>query len=708
VEDFPGYLEIVGGEDKMMDLGTMQLKVDSGEYRSVDEIEADLRTLVAAAQAFNPPGTIPYNSAGRLLTHGLKHVDRARPLVRTPTPSPTRPSGSESGTPWRGRSMFSGREMTVGTDDGGYRNIEITPQNHIPEEMLSLPPNSLEALAVGWNLTGGKRVYAKRIIRGREKFVGKWRNWDYDGTRDIAEMEDVQEVFSDWRTTQGVRRMVDWMGLRKDGEWWDWGGYGGPFGQPPVPFTPFPKRPSLRTRELTTSEWGVYPQIEAEMAFLSRRTGIKDDVELLSEHLRPTQSRQPKGPPPPPNFVNMYEQAPGKTAEDWLHDVCTGDPRGEAYIRSVETFVKGAMDGAAQRRAAETGTGTGANADESAGLRMATVGIKREGGEERGHEEALSLDEFVRHHYLSGVFSSGAPQIVRETLFKLSQILRNSNIERAEPAKPAEPADHAEPAPTASSTHSALAELHGIASTVYARVAMRHLARPENPLDIAQFLRAPGEFAHQGLGGKTSVEKGLAWVGAEIERVDGMIRSGLGVQEKRAGHTNGADGVTADGTGCVIDGEAGVNGANGYKADTDALDAVDAVSDKKRKRESSPERSAGIFHKKLKPDNGVIDSVASSPLTQPPDSPRPEPDGNTAAEAEDVEVAGPQPVIPSGPPELDEFDMPKLPLPESLERLRLELVALSKFYPLAALKKVEQDTAEKVLPKAVWHLMVKK
>jgi hypothetical protein len=111
----------------------------------------------------------------------------------------------------------------------------------------------------------------------------------------------------------------------------------------------------------------------------------------------------------------------------------------------------------------------------------------------------------------------------------------------------------------------------------------------------------------------------LAWVGAEIERVDGMIRSGLGVQEKRAGHTNGADGVTADGTGCVIDGEAGVNGANGYKADTDALDAVDAVSDKKRKRESSPERSAGIFHKKLKPDNGVIDSVASSPLTQPPD-----------------------------------------------------------------------------------------
>lgn len=704
VEDFPGYLEIVGGEDKMMDLGTMQLKVDSGEYRSVDEIEADLRTLVAAAQAFNPPGTIPYNSAGRLLTHGLKHVDRARPLVLTPTPSPTRPSGSESGTPWRGRSMFSGREMTVGTDDGGYRNIEITPQNHIPEEMLSLPPNSLEALAVGWNVTGGKRVYAKRIIRGREKFVGKWRNWDYDGTRDIAEMEEVQEVFSDWRTTQGVRQMVDWMGLRKDGEWWDWGGYGGPFGQPPVPFTPFPMRPSLRTRELTTSEWGVYPQIEAEMAFLSRRTGIEDDVELLSEHLRPTQSRQPKGPPPPPNFVNMYEQAPGKTAEDWLHDMCTGDPRGEAYIRSVETFVKGAMDGAAQRRAAETGigagTGIGIDAAEGADSQMATVGIKREGEEERGYDDAdaLPLDDFVRNHYLSGVLSSGAPQVVRETLIKLSEILRKPNLETVQPA------DHAEP--TASSTHSALAELHGIASTVYARVAMRHLARPENPLDIAQFLRAPGEFAHQGLGGKTSVEKGLAWVGAEIERVDGMIRAGL-KDEKRAGHTNGADGVKADGTGGVIvgDGVNGANGANGLKEDTDAVDAVDAVTDKKRKRESSPERSAGIIPKKLKPDISGIDSVASSPLTQPPDSPRPEPDGNPEAGAEAVAIEVAQPV-PG--PELDEFDMPKLPLAESLERLRLELVALSKFYPLAALKKVEQETAEKVLPKAVWHLMVKK
>jgi hypothetical protein len=39
LEAYPDYLEIVGGEDKMMDLGTIQGKIDNEEYRSIDEFQ---------------------------------------------------------------------------------------------------------------------------------------------------------------------------------------------------------------------------------------------------------------------------------------------------------------------------------------------------------------------------------------------------------------------------------------------------------------------------------------------------------------------------------------------------------------------------------------------------------------------------------------------------------------------------------------------
>ena len=39
LEAYPDYLCIVGGEDKMMDLGTIQGKIDNEEYRSMDEFQ---------------------------------------------------------------------------------------------------------------------------------------------------------------------------------------------------------------------------------------------------------------------------------------------------------------------------------------------------------------------------------------------------------------------------------------------------------------------------------------------------------------------------------------------------------------------------------------------------------------------------------------------------------------------------------------------
>lgn len=39
LEAYPDYLGIVGGEDKLMDLGTIQGKIDNEEYRSMDEFQ---------------------------------------------------------------------------------------------------------------------------------------------------------------------------------------------------------------------------------------------------------------------------------------------------------------------------------------------------------------------------------------------------------------------------------------------------------------------------------------------------------------------------------------------------------------------------------------------------------------------------------------------------------------------------------------------
>jgi hypothetical protein len=623
VDDLPNYLEMIGGEDKMMDLATMQTKVDTGEYKSVDQLETDLRTLVTAAQAFNPSGTVPYNSATRLLAHGMKHIDRARPLVLTPSPSPTRQSASESGTPWRGQSTFSGREMTVATEDGGLRRTEILPQSYIPEEMLTFPPNSLAALAVGWNLTGGKRVHAKRIIRGREKFVGKWRNWSHDGTRDIAEMEDVEEVFGDMRMDRGVRRVVDWKGLRKEGEWWDRGGFGGPFGQPPVPFTPYPRKPALRTRELTTSEWGVYPEIEAEMTFISQRTRAENEVEVLSDHLRPSQPKPPRVPPTP-NFVNIHEGG-GRSAGDWLRDVCSGDARGEAYIRSVESFVKGAMKSGRSRQ----------------------VTVEENGKDEQGHvqgvdDEAAPLDEYIRERYLGGVLSNSATRVARNTLSDLSDVLSC-------------PSDRPDALLSSSLTYS---KLFSMATNAYSRAALRHLARPENPLDIVPFLSKAADFAHVGVGGKTGMEVGMKWVGEEIERIDRLLREELAAKV-------------------------------GAKGKTDAGWDEESYGRGKRKRVAEEDQSS----KRPKIEAG---STGSSPLSQPPDSPVPAektlPDQTQAMTIE-----------------RDYLGQEKLPTVEqSLARLRLELVALSKFYPLAALKKMEAGLAERILPPAVRGLMTRK
>ncbi len=164
-------------------------------------------------------------------------------------------------------------------------------------------------------------------------------------------MEDIDEVFTDYRTTHGPRRIVDWKGMRKDGTWWDLGRIGAvrPVSRP-VPFTTYPRKPPLRTRELTASEWGVYPEIEAEMAFLTQRAGPSSEVgtsegelDVLADHLRPARYRpksNPSGFQPGPSFVNLFDTPNDRNARDWLGDVMTGDVRGK-HISLSRSFRSG-------------------------------------------------------------------------------------------------------------------------------------------------------------------------------------------------------------------------------------------------------------------------------------------------------------------------------------------------------------------------------
>jgi len=479
----------VGGEDKMMDLGTMQYKIDNRDYITMDQVEVrlsvfsrsslifwslqtDLRTLVTAAQIFNPPGTVPHTSATRLLAHGLKHIERARPLVRTPSPSPD-PLSSE-----RERSTFSGPEMTAATDDPPFRRTlpDIPPQVYVPEEMLSFPPNSPHASAVGWNLTGGKRVYMRRHIRGREKFAGKWRHWDLDGSRDVAEMDDPAGIFELSRSDHRVgRRITDWKGLRKDA-WWDWDGFGGPNGQSPLPFTNFPRLPTLRSRELGQFEWGVYPEIDAEMTYLANRAARADEEQVISEHLRPL---RPRHGVQPANFINVYDDPLGRTASDWLRDLFTGDVKGEAYLVSVDRFVSGAVESAKHRT---------------------------DRGNVKAETNPHGLEEYVRKTWHNGVLHSSPRSTIERTL----KSLHKSEID---------------------DTH-----LLSMARNAYHRLALRNLTSPNNPLDIAPLLTEPHDFLFQGVGGRSGVTLGIDWAAEEVARLNAERASRSG---KRPPSPNG-------------------------------------------------------------------------------------------------------------------------------------------------------------------------
>jgi hypothetical protein len=537
--------------------------------------------IATAAKAFNPVGTIPHNAAIKIYNQGVKQIDRIRDIVLIPHPSR---SGSVNN--WRDGSVLSGRENTAGLEDGQPRpsKADIPPALYMPEEMLSYPPNSAAAKMVGWNLNGGKRVYLKKITRGREKFTGKWRHLDLDGARDVAEMEDPEFWFYDSKTRSGSkqRSIVDWKELRW-GPWWEYEGTGGPNGQPPLPGATAPKRPMTREHTLTATDWGVYPDIDTEMAAVGKRIGCDEQAALYS-HLNASRVKPP--PPVPHNFVNLFEEPQNRQPIDYLRAFATGDVTGEAYTRSIDRFIKGAIAG-------------------------------RTKSDTKPDPECVDLQEYVEENYAYGILSKDFEQrpTIRKTIKELSNI-------RARSLKDQE-----------RSSNSAEAGYLSLAEQAYGRTALRHLTRNANSLDIIPLIRSPAEFTWIGIGGKGDIDIGLKWVTEQLAKADQSIQS-----ERQ-----------------------------------------------KRKRSSSP--SDGI---NKKPRIEEIPSSASSPLSAAPGSP--------VKDAAAGQVMSPT-TFKSG---MDMNDGEN-----GLKRMRLELLALTKFYPLAALRKMDKASAEKLLPPNVRALMTR-
>ena len=487
------------------------------------------------------------------------------------------------------------------TDDGenAIRKSEVPPPSYIPEEMLEYPPNSSAAKLVGWNLNGGKRVYAKRVTRGREKFTGKWRHWDLDGSRDVAEMDETDHLFELSKTVKGdgLRSITDWGEVRKQA-WWEHEGLGGPNGQPPLPGFTLPKRVEMKEKAIGPLDVGVYPDITHEIRMQHQRSVTDERSVLLAVLDQP--ARRPVAPGPN-NFTNLFERPLGRMPIDYVRELQNGDSVGEAYSRSIERFVNGAI--ASRSKSSE---------------------VKRESPTApEDVEKDQDKDLWDAVHETCG---AGALPVTLKNRSTVQSTLASLDRLRSILAK-----GQAVP-PDLEWIHSKAKEAHG-------RAALHVLTRNTNSLDIVPLIRLPSEFHWQGVGGKDNIPVGLKWVAQRMEAHNEYIKSKL-----------------------------------------------------KRKRETTPPSDGMTDVKRLKTEEGVSTSSPESPA-KPTTLPT-----STTAQPNDT-----KPMMPTTNDSVPDYEDGEA----GLKRIRLELLALTKFYPLAALRKMDKASAEKLLPPNVRALMTK-
>lgn len=525
--------------------------------------------------------------------------------------------------------------------------------------MLPFPPNSLQAGAIGWNLTGGRRVRAKRFVRGREKFNGRWRDYCPDGSRDVAEMDDPQEILDIWREKRGDewKTVPDWRSLCEgETKWWEWDGPGGPTGQPPLPGAPRLQRDPLPTKEIGTLDFGDYPVIEDEVAWLRRApTG---DLMPLEQQLRPDLPRPQLVKPcwPIQTFVNVHDNGP--PAAEYLENLALGNVRGEAYVNSVQRFIDGALKGAEERSAA--------------------CQMKAEEGEATGVDHEAALWDYASNEWHNGVLHSDVSRTAQRAVKALSEQTPEA-VEKAQNA--------------------------------YARIALSKLTSPMNPLNIQPLLREPADFMYVGVGGKSGVKESLEWVGNEIARVIEERKAKAEFEAKPKTEPEVKPKIEPNGD--VVMAEPVSNkrpaededGGDAKRVKVEGVPngvpatlapAAATLTPAPPAAVAPPAAPAAVAPPAAPAAAPAPAAPAAAPVAQTPTpvaTPATAPPAKPAAPA----VPGTALSAPAAAPAVDDED--------GLRKLRLELVALTKFYPLACLRKMSKEDAARLLPANVRNLM---
>lgn len=319
--------------------------------------------MIRAAQIFNPDDSLVHREAEKIKTLAEKHIIKNRPLIRTPSPSPEpmaasggrrggamsrMSSGLGGSTPFEGTPLSNGRSVSPGGEADGTTKRgaiidDLPPHQLIPEQMLDYPPNTDVALTVGWYLTGGKRLRSRKEQRAKEKWDGQWREWYTTGDRNLREADDLFDLFERGFDSESrgeklvVPKTIDWSdeAMRSHDVW-----------QPQPTYTGFEheeRPPKIPMRPVDHWDFGRYQSLpEAYGWSATRPVGLdrREFVNKVKLDIRP-----PELGPPGAQFAPWLR--PEEDPLRYLKVVSTGeDVVGEAYLKSIEAFVRGAEEGA--------------------------------------------------------------------------------------------------------------------------------------------------------------------------------------------------------------------------------------------------------------------------------------------------------------------------------------------------------------------------
>jgi hypothetical protein len=316
--------------------------------------------MITAAQKFNPDDTLVHREAAKVAQLAERQFNRFRSLVKTPEPSPEReqsglrtpgdrvggsvgptPSNrsvSPTGTTYKDKDASTVEKSAVST---------LLPRQLVPEGMLDYPPNSDVARCVGWYLSGGKRPRTKKEQRAKEKWDGTWREWHVDGDRNVREADNVLDLLRDGFTFQtsglGVTlpRTVDWQDeFMNASETW----------QPTPTLTGVivdETIPQIPTRPIDHLDMGRYQNLAGSYGFPEfKRYDPRKFIRDLTVDLESVWSLEDEDDEPIPilsrdtSMRDLYRrERPGRVVKE----MCLGENvTSEAYVRSVQAFVRGA------------------------------------------------------------------------------------------------------------------------------------------------------------------------------------------------------------------------------------------------------------------------------------------------------------------------------------------------------------------------------